>query len=188
MEIEINQGNGTITIFKVNGDYQNCHEFTKDAILACCYNGLISQNFAQFVADLQGCQAQQISDIYNAQITLANHFDFNQAVYAAGFPNLIIFAEEGQGERFVKHSMIEIGEDIWLGANNGVTLGVPDNRQNLTGLSIYHNISNRRYQNGLITGWEPNTNQMRSYLGHDYKMYRIPLSSNYLNHALIQIP
>lgn len=152
---------------KGNNAYRNCHDYTSEYIVEFAVDGPLKdaarnyrnsdrqpQNYWGALSELKGSGEMRL---------------FQQAdCVKLPVPSLILFCTLSDS---LQHSMIIYDVDAWVGANNGGSLGAPDDY-----VHKYLNLSTRMYQYTQQGGWR-NQDYYNIY-GDIYKMYFIPFKVN----------
>jgi len=157
-----------------NNPYTNCHFFTRDFIVASLGQNLRVHRCisADTLKNLKKAEdSNVIADIYNSLVskTEFQKKDCNQIPVGS----VIIFMTE----KYVLHTMIVAGVGVWVGANNGDSLGLnncsmPHGDSGDNGVRFYNDMSERKYAKAKSGGWDDN-DKMRSIFDQVYKMYYI---------------
>ena len=187
-------GNNT-QVVTANNIYDNCHQFTRDVIVALAQNTLLRPRLQRYIVSLMYPPSPNPNQPLNAQYTLTynamitNHdaiqFDHTDC---QGVPanSLIIFVNQ----QTIAHSMIHLGNDTWVGANNLRSLGPRDSQAypnpqaqtQAVDVHSYDFMFGRAYTRTIQGGWDrsaplanPNFNDMTNVEGNSYRMYYVQL-------------
>lgn len=177
MNITVNFKNGVTAT--VHNNFTNCHQFTRAVLINLFLEQRIPCNneILNFIHELNLAADDMtgITTVYQDMIELFAHEDLKQNECLHLPPCCLIVFKQGE---IIQHSMLTLGEDYWIGANNRTSLGLADgdrlnNKNEIDGIVTYLNMSQRKYE-PLIGGWN-NDNELVNVYGDSYKLYVIPL-------------
>ena len=177
------QVTNNIQVNTASNSYSNCHQFTRDVIVAISntYREVMCPILTQYLntafptaLDTATLGGAYLNMIQRGEASLFNLADYHHVPDAS----LIIFVNV-QG---VAHSMIKIQNDTWIGANNlgslsnvgANTYPIPLANTHPADVREYPNMTNRNYTHNTSGGWGPD-NIMRSHHDDQYTMYFMQL-------------
>ncbi|MCM1040237.1 MAG: hypothetical protein NC434_13040 [Ruminococcus sp.] len=147
---------------KKNNEYTNCHDFTSDYIVEFAVEEAIRAAAGKYQEERKGPRQywEELSRLGRMRL-------FRQTGCATlSVPGLVLFCAM---DDTLQHSMIVYDTNAWAGANNGSSLGAPDDH-----VHTYANMSVREYQHGAQGGWD--NGECHNIYGDQYRMYYIPLT------------
>ena len=157
------QVTNNIQVNTASNSYNNCHQFTRDVIVALAQNALLHPQLQRYIVSLiyppspnpNQRDNAQYTLTYNAMITNNDAIQFDKVTNPQPLDgSLIIFVNR----QAISHSMIYLGVDTWIGANNLGSLGVDNNtsvphiQSTMTSMDvrIYHNMQNRKDRKSVV--------------------------------------
>lgn len=177
MNITVNFKNGVAAT--VHENFTNCHQFTRAVLINLFLEQRIPCNneILNFIHELNSATNDTTGNItiYKRMKTSFTHEELTQNK-CLGLPSccLILF---WQGQD-IQHSMLTLGDDSWIGANNRNSLGLVEGdalykRNEVDGIITYSNMSQRKFE-PPIGGWN-NDNKLVNRHGDPYELYVISL-------------